>query len=94
MSEDHSEFVQGQISALENICALLARRLFTSDGARKDFAIFLGHFDDEAWEGRHLRFLEGATNAMNEVALLVSAKEGGKTGRYSLKMLTRLSPRV
>ena len=79
MSEDHSEFVQGQISALENICALLARRLFTSDGVRKEFAIFLGHFEDEAWEGRHPRFLEGATNAMGEVALLVVGEGKGKT---------------
>ena len=79
MSEDHSEFVQGQISALENICALLARRLFTSDAACKDFAIFLGHFEDEAWEGRHPRFLEGTTNAMSEVALLLGGEGKGKT---------------
>ena len=77
MSDDYSvspEFVQGQISALENICALLARRVFTSDAAREDFATFLGKFDDDSWEGRDSRFLEGATHSMSEVALLLAGK--------------------
>ena len=64
MSENHSEFVQGQIEGLRHICALLAQRVFTSPAALADFAALLGQFEHDSWEGRDTSFLEGVTDSL------------------------------
>ena len=88
MSDDHSEYVEGQIVGLQHVCALLARRLFSSPAALTDFAIFLGQFEHDSWKGRHdswkgrnASFLDGITNSFSEVSLLLHSEGEEKAAR-------------
>ena len=64
-------YTDGQIAALQHVCALIINYLAADESVRAGFCDLLNSHDPTGWKGKDSPFLQGVTNSFSEVSLNV-----------------------